>query len=427
MAKKDETQATDEVVETPTEEVATKPNGNMGTVLKDKVQLKVGIVGCGNAGNQLVEAAYNAGFRNVFIVNTSRKDMDDQLISGKIPGFLIGNAGQGAGSSRSTAKELFKMNYRELFDKSTFREVCENSDIIFVGASCSGGTGSGVSPVITSALKQMYPGKIIIFYGILPRISGSDTELSNSCTCVNEIEDLNAKKKLGIPYMLANLNYYEGVSNEIAYAKVIEKMVTDIEVIAGRFLHYSKYRMIDENDTRVVISAAGYMSIYMIDNITQQMIDKENIQQMLIKQIKNSPACPIARDGLLEQMAIISNLPSDMADSSKAGDYEEVIKYVGRPLTIFENYAIIPGGTGQVIAIFSGQSYPVGHMTNIDNVAKEGARIRKEKLEARKSYSAESTSTYEFIQSSGSNTADLLGKTGEADDRTKKQILDNLF
>ena len=265
-----------------------------------------------------------------------------------------------------------------------------------------------------------------MFYGILPRLTSSDVELSNAMECVAEIEELN-KSGLGIPYMLADLNYYEGISNEVAFVKVVEKMATDIKVIAGDYLNYSKYRMIDENDMKVIISPSGYLSIYKIDNITQQMVDKESIQSMLIKQIKNSPAVEIARDGLVDQMAFIYSVPEDMGDSAKSGDYAEINNYVGRPLGIFENYAIVRGGTAQVILIVSGQSYPVGKMTTINEIIRSGAEARRQKIEARKTADSSFNSTYKFLQDSSVSNVDLTGKSKSVDEADKNNILNNLF
>ena len=396
--------------------------------LRDKVKLKAMICGVGNAGNQLVECAYKNGFENVFAVNSSSRDMDNDVLNANINCFLIGNNARGAGMNRNAAKELFKMNFRQLFDNMKFKQMCDESDIIVIGCSTSGGTGSGASPIIVKALKQLYPTKTVIFYGILPRLSSSDVELSNAAACVSEIEDLNkGDLALGIPYMLADLNYYEGISNEVAYVKVVEKMINDIRVITGDYLHYSKYRMIDENDMKVITSPAGLMSVYMIDNVTQQMIDKESIQSMLIKQIKHSPAVEIARDGLIDQMAFIYSVPEDMMDGAKSGDYTEINAYLGRPLGVFENYAVVRGGIAQVILIVSGQSYPIGKMSMINDIIRKGAESRRQKMEARKTADSSMNDTYKFLQDSSISNADLTGKNKGIDEATKNDVLDNLF
>ena len=94
--------------------------------LRDKVKLKAMICGVGNAGNQLVECAYKNGFENVFAVNSSSRDMDNDVLNANINCFLIGNNARGAGMNRNAAKELFKMNFRQLFDNMKFKQMCDD-------------------------------------------------------------------------------------------------------------------------------------------------------------------------------------------------------------------------------------------------------------------------------------------------------------
>jgi len=129
--------------------------------------------------------------------------------------------------------------------------------------------------------------------------------------------------------------------------------------------------MIDENDMRTVIAEPGYLSVYNLNKVSQSQLDKESMQQMMIKKIKQSPATEIMRDGIVKQMAAIINMPDDMTDSSKASDYEELIGYIGRPLTIFENYAITQGATGQMIIILSGQTTPYTRIAKMNEIVAE--------------------------------------------------------
>lgn len=404
-------------------------NEKFNEVLKDKVHLSIGLIGTGNAGGQFVAAAAKRGYDDIFCINSSLKDMDGDVLSDTVNCFMVGSNGRGAGLNRSVAKDLFKINISELMDVPRFKEICEKNDVIVVGTSCSGGTGSGVSPILVKMIKKMYPQKIVIFYGILPRLSASPVELANAASCLNEVEQLNAGPNgMGIPYMLVDLNYFDGVSTEEAYPAVINKMVFDMDVISGKYLNPSQYRMIDENDCRVVISSPGYMSIYSLNKITQQQIDKIPLLEMLIKEIKHSPAVDVARDGLIEQMAFISNMPADFDDGFKSGNYKPITDYAGTPLSIFENYAVVPGGSGQFIAIFAGQSYPVGHMSRINEILTKGAEDRKAKLEARKSFDGSAAGTYGFFQDGSRSTAALIDQTQKAsDDDDKAKILDGLF
>ena len=48
------------------------------------------------------------------------------------------------------------MNFRQLFDNMKFKQICDESDVIIVGTSTSGGTGSGISPIIVYEALSYY-------------------------------------------------------------------------------------------------------------------------------------------------------------------------------------------------------------------------------------------------------------------------------
>ena len=251
--------------------------------------------------------------------------------------------------------------------------MCERSDVIIVASSTGGGTGSGVSPLLIKLLKATYPGKIVMYCGILPRAAEVKAQV-NSINCLTEISGLS------VPYFLADLDYYEGVSNDTAYNEIQTYIIDCINTIRGKYLNKSSYGMIDENDMRAVISEPGYLSVYNLNKVSQSQLDKESMQQLMIKKIKHSPAVEIMRDGVVRQMAAIVNMPNDMSDSSKSSDYEELIKYIGRPLSIFENYAIVQEATGQMVIILSGQSIPYNRMSRMKEiVAQYNEKRSKEK------------------------------------------------
>lgn len=335
-------------------------------VLERKVALRCSLIGVGNAGNQLVNTAYSSDIE-VYALNTSAEDMHKVLMSDKIKSFIIGDEGRGAGKNRQTAKELFEINGKELLTKvPSFTSMIERSDVVFVAGSTGGGTGSSICPILVRFLKKFYPTKVIIYIGITPRKSSAYAEQINSHNCLQEVINLE------VPYILADLDYYDGVPNDIAYTEIQKYIVDCINVIRGKYLNKSPYGIIDENDMRTVISEPGYMSIYNLDNISQADLDKESMQSMMIKKIKHSPAVDIMRDGIVRQMAAIVNVPDDMKDASRSSDYHEIQDYIGKPLAVFENYAalsMIPHG--QMILILSGQTMPYTRLAHMAQVVKE--------------------------------------------------------
>lgn len=382
-------------------------------MLENRAALQISLIGVGNAGNQLLNEAIKHDIA-VFAINSSQADLNNSVVDKNIKSFIIGKEARGAGKNRKVALSFMKDNGLELMtDVPIFTEMCERSDVIIVAGSTAGGTGSGVCPSLVALLKQQYPGKIIIYCGILPRLTDSVKAQENSIGCLSEITEL------GVPYILADLEHYQGVPNDVAYRDIQMYIIDCINSIRGKYLNKSSYGMIDENDMRTVIAEPGYLSIYNLNKVSQSQLDKESMQQMMIKKIKQSPAAEIMRDGIVHQMAAIINMPDDMSDSSKASDYEELIGYIGRPLTIFENYAITQGATGQMVIILSGQTTPYNRIAKMSEIVTEYT----EKANKQKKFNLGDLVSSDVKD----EIPDFLKATQKKDIDEKKDLLANFF
>ena len=385
--------------------------------LEEKVKLQISVIGIGNAGNQIIEKAHASGF-DVFAINSSLKDLSDAVVNETIPSFIAGDEARGAGKNRDKSKELFKINGKKLFETPKFSDMVEGSDIVFVVASTAGGTCSGIAPVLINLFNQIYPNKIIIFYGIVPKKSDSIMAQNNTVQCMDEI---NHEK---IPYMLADLAYYEDIPNDVAYADIAKHVINSIEVISGKFLHQSTSGMIDENDMRVIVSEPGYMSVYALDKVTPAQVDKASIQSYMIGLIKNSPAAPIQRDEIVKELGVIVNCPEEMMEASKTGNYNELTNYVGVPLSIFENYSVNNAAFGQFIVLMSGMNLPYTRImeckAKIEEHAEKLKRVKEIDLSA-------DASELDFLNDH-KNASKLVNTSKETvDEKNKKSVLDGFF
>lgn len=334
--------------------------------LEERVKLKISVLGFGNAGNQTAARAHREGYR-VFCINSSYKDLQDAVLNDSIPSFIIGNEARGAGKVRELAAKLLRENGKQLFTPdSIFNKIVEESDVIFVVSSTAGGTGSGISPAMIELIKKMYPNKIVIYYGILPKKSDSPTAQANCLNCVQEI------RQLKIPYMMADLSYYENEANDVAYEKIQQHIIDSINVINGTYMVTSSSGMIDENDMRVTISEPGYMAAYM-KRFTSAELEKESLQSQMVKIMKSSPAVDINRDKAVAQLAVAVSAPEEVLETSKTGNYDEINEFVGVPYGTFENYSTSNTSTGEMIVLYSGM--------NISHARLEEA---KKKIEAKK-------------------------------------------
>ena len=338
----------------------------VNAIIKDRIPLKISIIGVGNAGNQLLNEAVKRDNVRVFAINSSGKDLDNAVTDKSIPSFIIGREAKGAGKDRANGVELFMQNGEDLATQvPTFQDVCDRGDIIIVAGSTAGGTGSGVAPKLIQLLQSMYRNKIIMYIGILPRMTDAPLAQRNAVECIQEIQDLK------VPYMLADLEYYQGVPNHEAYQDIQKYIMNMVDIMGGKGLNHSMYGMIDENDMRVILSEPGYLSMYDLQGVTQTQLDKSSLQSMMVNLIKHSPAAERMRNGVIRQMGVILNVPGELSDASMSSDYTELTNYIGTPISIFENFANVPTATAQMIIILSGQSTPIGRLQAMGEKAKQ--------------------------------------------------------
>ena len=100
--------------------------------------LKVGIIGIGNAGNQVAALGLATKDIPALAINASEKDLDTLNI--KMDAIIFGDS-SGSGKDRSIAKGFVKENIKELIKDEAFKRFMDQTDIVFVVNSTGGGTG----------------------------------------------------------------------------------------------------------------------------------------------------------------------------------------------------------------------------------------------------------------------------------------------
>lgn len=384
--------------------------------LDDAISLKTLMIGIGNAGNQTVAYAAREGM-DAFAINTSSRDLNDIIMDETIPCFIVGASGRGSGKNIKEGIALFKENGRNLFKSKTFLDKCQKADIIYVTSSTGGGTGPAVSPEICRILQRMFDKKIIMYHGIVPKNSDSNVAFSNSSYCLNEINKLN------IPYLLTDLEKFAGDGYEAAFKKADKHVVECAKAVAGKYLVISSSQMIDENDLKTIVSEPGYMGVYTVPQITSHDLEKKTMQSMLIDQIKNGPSVMIQKDGISMQMGVILSCPDDMDDVTKAGNYDELYKFIGhRPKNgVYENYSCTEGTNGSLKVIISGMTYPINRLNEYTRVIKEQDEfLRKQKT-------IDTDADAQLMQDLVSNDTSKLDANSAADETTINNVLDEYF
>ena len=345
-----------------------------------ETKLNIGYIGIGNAGSQIGIEAFKAGIP-IRLINTSSKDLDDSIIPEGVAGYLISDinaAARGAGHSRDNAKKLYKSMENEVLKNSTFISFVNENDVIVIGASTAGGTGSGIAPTLVYQLKTIYPQKVFILLAVLPRKTESPNAHYNTATFCDEINMLN-QQNVTFPYMMYDLGRYESVSSDEAYKLLSEDIVESLRVLGGSMSHMTTHGMIDERDMLTIVSEPGLMNIYHKSGIDLSKIPEGGFQEIMKDTIVKSPAVQVQKDKLIRWLGIFMNIPEDLDDPVRRSDFSELESVIGRPWDTFVNNAVTDNPKGEFGIIASGMSYPYDRISASIDIVKEYTEAAKTK------------------------------------------------
>ena len=317
-----------------------------GEKITELTKLKLGYVGVGNAGCQVGIKIATKGIET-FLVNTSFKDLRNEVIPNGMPSYLIEDVygkSRGAGRSRDFAKNLFEKS--AIMDEPTFDNFLKDKDIIIVGAAASGGTGSGISPSLCYMISEKYPNKDVMMLELLPRKNESINSQFNTADCMEECRQLN------VPYLVYDLDKSEDTA-EATYINVANLIADHIGILAGDMASMSEYGMIDERDLLTVAVEPGLM---LVGKKTD--IKPEGLQKEIINTIKSSMTVDPQKDKFVKYFALFLEVPEEVADSLKTNNFDELKEEYGEPWDIFVNYTIVDKSTASFGFIASGMSYP---------------------------------------------------------------------
>ncbi len=118
---------------------------------KGIIEPRITVVGCGGAGNNIVQSVHCECRSNVetLAVNTDERKLQELNVNKKL---LIGRdvtQGKGAGGFPEVGE------YCADCARPYFREALSGSDIVIIVAGMGGGTGTGVAPVVAEVSKEL--------------------------------------------------------------------------------------------------------------------------------------------------------------------------------------------------------------------------------------------------------------------------------
>lgn len=369
------------------------------------------IISVGNCGNQIASLAFDTRQIPSFGINASEKDLE--LIRSDIPIYIFGNR-LGCGKDRNIAKSLVKQEVKTLLQNEEFKKIIEPSDIIFVISSTGGGTGSGMTPVLTDIFKRVYKNKRVITIGVLPTLNDSIGSQRNSIEFLTELNEINNS------YLLYDNNKFADLNVNDMMKRVNEEIVEAISIIRGDYCYNTPYGMIDDMDMDKIIQVPGMINVSHVYNFNQKTLEKKSLENLILESIDSNGSCELDRDKIVKRLGVIVNISSNLKEYYN-NKFDDIKKVIGEPIDVFEHYYELDDDNDKLnkfITIMSGLSMPDDRIKLILLRIKEAELLLKRKKESSILTNAieeigfidDCTDVYDSTEDSGDSLDDILNK-----------------
>ena len=326
--------------------------------------IRLGLIGIGNCGNQVVSLAKETKDIPGIAINTSDKDLENVK---NLTVFKIGSS-KGAGKSRDKAKAYVKQMMKQLLSQEKFKSHIDENDVVAVVASTGGGTGSGISVMLTHLLSTMYVDKRFILVHVLPSLKESLAAQQNTIEYLKEMNNFNAT------YMSYDNGCKEDLPSNVMMKQMNEEIVEDLAVIRGDYLLSTPFTSIDEEDLTKILEVPGRLVVHRVYDIKEKDIDKVGIEDMLIQKLSDTTySTELHNDNRVMKMGVILNVTEKLSNKIDT-NFTEFKNQIGNPIEGFEHVAIIEPSMNlknRAIVISSGLSLPEDRIEKINERIQE--------------------------------------------------------
>lgn len=301
---------------------------------------QIALIGIGNAGNQIAylgAKSYSEIFDCIYI-NSSEADLNMVKDENGLK-FKIGSPDEieGSGKNRTKIKEVMLKHVNEILADERLQNCIVEKKYCFIISSIAGGTGSGLSPCLMEVLRQMYPDTNFILVAVLPQLKASLMEQGNALEYLNELYDVLGSNTT---YMIYDNEQVAGLPPTTGLEEVNKNIIEDLRVLSSVDNVPTIYESIDEADMESIITTPGRLLVSRITaGLTEKNLEDNNLDEIIIKNIKQSKHCETDRNKKVTRWGIITYF-TDQVNKLYNPDLNGLIEFIGTPVERFNHNAI---------------------------------------------------------------------------------------
>ncbi|WP_099301851.1 hypothetical protein [Bacillus sp. Marseille-P3800] len=324
-------------------------------------------VGVGQGGSSIADLAASKKIPALSI-NYSRKDLDSCVYINKQKQLHLSGS-EGVGRNRDHAKSLFDLNYEKTISFIKLHLEQPSIEVIFIAYATSGGTGSGLAPIIADLIHSEMPEKAIVACPILPDSTEYLTNQVNALSCIKE----TLKSEVAV-LMIDNAKFDQpSLHKSEKYQQINTRVINQLMFLLSCTEKESKISNLDSKDLKSIFHTPGLLAI----GDLQLTDDDDENQQWLAKALQNSLSsssysASIDHGGVIKAGLLVNGT----ADLFRKATMSNILsKFNNSPSHLFEGF--YESKQRRVVSILSGLSPDVERIRSLKNAIEEMQKIEE--------------------------------------------------
>ena len=334
---------------------------------------KIALLGIGQCGGNVCASGQQGGLITA-VMNTSPEDLYADSLKMVKNKLLLGENG-GCGKDRNIAKADVKKYHKVIveFVKEFILDPNPEVEIIYVTFSTSGGTGSGMGPIVIDMLRRFFPQITFAAIGTTPSEDESAIATYNSKTCLEELYRLN------VPVLLADNGKMKKLKNPNSRKKLYE-IVNDtiiqgfVDIFQER--ERSNVSNMDIKDKMKLLKTPGITLISTANINVSNLTDEVSLAEVITQSWDESVFVDLDYDRVIKRQGLIFEVSDKVTNLI---NQNVINKDLGVPLEVFEGIYKAKLNNSRVISILTGLSFPENKIKQIDEtLEKVQGLVKKE-------------------------------------------------
>lgn len=363
----------------------------------------IGIVGIGGCGGNIAEEAQNHGFLSCAI-NFSQKDLDAVDVRYKLR--LTGS--EGVGKNRDDAIRLFQEQWET--PVKFIEDHFSNVDAIIFVFSSSGGSGSGVAPLLIDIISNVMSDKVLSAFVVIP----DETEATVSqANCLSTYEELSR-----LPISIFPIDNQQVRKNGLAKNKLFEltnkRTIQLLQKAVNYTDKFSKDGNFDKKDFLTVLNTKGIATMSEVDitSIGRNIeLSTEWVSNKIADSwVNNEIFAPVEIDKVTRAAIVFDGQEMFMDYINHKSCFERFMN--GIPIDLFEGY--YHESNGRVLTILTGLNWCHSRLNDIELFIEQSRDKIESVFAEQKMYQSRGVGILNKIRNNESNkkqsVSDILSK-----------------